>query len=217
MALSLMLAACAPGPPLVVTGPSGPLPGAGPVPTGPPPQGPFQPNAYLRLCNGFSVSNAPPVDEALWVINFNPVIVVDGVVLASVPGNEVCLSSGFGFRRGRPHHGIDLTARPAPAVYAAAPGRIVEARASRGYGNQILIDHGRGVYTRYAHLEFFDPFVAVGKQVGFGQPLGRMGRTGNATGVHLHYEILTGNYRNSRGSKGLTARDPFLFPAYTGY
>lgn len=217
-ALGMMLVACAPGPPLVVqTAPPPYQPPSQPIEVAPPPQGPFQPNEFLQLCNGFSVSNPPPFDQALWVIDFKPIIVVDGIVMATVPGNEVCLSSGYGLRRGRPHHGIDVSARPAPAVYSAAPGRIIEARVSRGYGNQILIDHGRGVYTRYAHLEFFDPSVAVGRDVGFGQPLGRMGRSGNATGIHLHFEILTGNYRNPRASKGLTPRDPFSFPAYTGF
>lgn len=217
--LSFALVSCATDAPILIKNGSQPgarpsAPAPGPVPRQESVQGPFQPNAYLQLCNGFSVSNAPPHDAGLWLLDFNPVVVINGVPVAAVPGNEVCLSSAFGPRRGRAHEGIDITARPAPAVYSAAPGRIVEARFSRGYGYQILMDHGRGVYTRYAHFEFFDPAVKVGKRMAFGEPLGRMGKSGNATGVNLHFEILTGNYRNPRGSKGLTPNDPLALPAY---
>jgi murein DD-endopeptidase MepM/ murein hydrolase activator NlpD len=183
----MLLGACATQPaPVIVYGP--------PVDYGPPgdarnpPQGPFQPNAYLRLCPGMSVSNSPAAD--------------------------VCLSSGFGLRAGRPHQGIDLTSNPPGPVYAAAPGRVIEARWSSGYGNQVLIDHGHGVYTRYAHLDSFDPGVSIGSALGFGQPVGQMGATGNAQGPHLHFELLTGDYDNPMASKGLTPNDPFVFPAY---
>jgi murein DD-endopeptidase MepM/ murein hydrolase activator NlpD len=179
-----------------------------------PPQGVYQPNEFLQVCHGMSVTNAPPYYPGGWVMDFKPVIVVDGIVLVTVPTNDACLSSGFGFRGGRFHEGIDLTRRPAGPVYSAAPGRIIEARNSNGYGLQVLIDHGHGVFTRYAHLAFFDPNVAVGRAIGFGQPVGMMGESGNATAIHLHYEILTGNYYNPKGSKGLQVRDPFSFPAY---
>ncbi|MFN7180255.1 M23 family metallopeptidase [Hyphomonas sp.] len=216
--LMISLGACATQPaPVIVYGP--------PVDYGPPgdpknpPQGTFQPNAYLRLCPGMSVSNAPPHDSERWVIDFNPVIVVGQVVLASVPVNDVCLSSGIGYRAGRMHEGIDLTSRPPGMIFAAAPGRVIEARWSSGYGNQVLIDHGHGVYTRYAHLEYFDANVYPGAEIGFGQPVGQMGATGNAEAPHLHYEILTGDYSNPKGSKGLAVHSPFGFPAYdfSGY
>lgn len=203
--------------PVIVYGP--------PVDYGPPgdpknpPQGVFQPNAYLRLCPGMGVSNAPAHDTERWIIDFKPVIVVGDVVMASVPVNDVCLSSGLGMRAGRLHEGIDLTSRPPGPVYAAAPGRVIEARWSSGYGNQALIDHGHGVYTRYAHLESFDIGVYPGAEIGFGQPVGQMGATGNAEAPHLHFEILTGDYDNPRASKGLTPLSPFDFPAYdfSGY
>lgn len=179
-----------------------------------PPQGVFQPNAYLRVCPGMTVTNAPPHDADLWIREFNPVIVVGEVVLATVPVNDVCLSSGFGFRNTRTHEGIDLSSRPPGVIYTAAPGLVLEARESSGYGLQVLLDHGKGVYTRYAHLAYLDPSISVGQEFGFGQPIGMMGNTGNATATHLHFEILTGNYRNPRGSKGLTPQNPFLFPAY---
>lgn len=208
-----ILAGCATPPaPVIVYGP--------PVDYGPPgdvrnpPQGPFQPNAYLRLCPGMGVSNAPAHDEERWILDYKPVIVVGQVVLATAPANDVCLSSGVGLRAGRLHEGIDLTSRPPGPVYAAAPGRVIEARWSTGYGYQALIDHGHGIYTRYAHLESFGPNVHPGEEIGFGQAVGQMGATGNAEAPHLHYEILTGDYDNPRGSKGLIAQDPFAFPAY---
>lgn len=212
--LVLTLGACATqrAPVKIVYGP--------PVDYGPPgdvrnpPQGVFQPNAFLRLCAGMSVTNAPQTDYDRWVIDFKPVIMVGQVVVATAPAQDACLASGFGFRAGRAHEGIDLTSRPPGPVYAAAPGRVIEMRYSSGYGNQVLLDHGHGVYTRYAHLDSFDPALTLGGAIGFGQPVGIMGATGNAEATHLHFEILTGDYDNPRGSKGLTPNDPFSFPAY---
>ncbi len=180
----------------------------------PPPQGPFSPNAYLRICPGMTVSNAPPADANGWMTDYKPIIYVVDLPMAQVPSNEVCLSSGFGMRNGRPHRGIDLTSRPAGDIFAAAPGVIVEIRESSGYGLMVLLDHGNGIFTRYAHLEYFEPTLKQNDLIGFGQPLGRMGATGQVTGVHLHFEILTGDYSRARGSADLTAQDPFSFPAY---
>lgn len=177
-------------------------------------QGVFAPNAYLRACYGITISNSPNVDRDGWVMGFWPVIVVNGIPLATVPSNDVCLTSGFGNRTGRRHDGIDLQSRPAGPIYATAPGRVLEARFSTGYGLQVLIDHGKGVHTRYAHMDYIDPAIKPGAQVGFGWPIGMMGSSGNASAIHVHYEILTGNYHNPRGSKGLTPRDPFSFPPY---
>jgi murein DD-endopeptidase MepM/ murein hydrolase activator NlpD len=210
----LVLGACATqrAPVKIVYGP--------PVDYGPPgdvrnpPQGPFQPNAYLKLCAGMGVSNAPTADTERWVVDYKPVILVGQIVMVTAPAQDVCLASGFGLRGSRPHDGIDLTSTPPGTVYAAAPGRVIEARWSSGYGYQALLDHGRGVYTRYAHLDSFDPGLVLGSPIGYGQPVGQMGATGNAEGPHLHFEVLTGNYDNPRGSKGLTAHDPFAFPPY---
>ena len=87
---------------------------------------------------------------------------------------------------------------------------------STGFGNHVVIDHGQGVFTRYGHLDHFAAGVWEGARIGFGQPLGVMGQTGNATGIHLHFEVLTGNYNTPKKSFGLTPRNPLSFPAYTG-
>ncbi|MEM9939495.1 MAG: M23 family metallopeptidase [Pseudomonadota bacterium] len=180
-----------------------------------PPQGPFQPNLNLFACR-MQISNRPNTGPDGMVLNYSPIVVVNGIVIASAPANDVCLSSGFGFRSGRMHKGIDLFARPAGTIYSAAPGKILEVSKQTGFGNQVLIDHGNGVYSRYGHLDSFAPALAPGQLVGFGEPLGVMGSTGNATGVHLHYEILTGTYDTPRKSWGLTANNPLDFPAWEG-
>ncbi|MFN4025654.1 MAG: M23 family metallopeptidase [Hyphomonas sp.] len=216
LAAAFLLAACASG----GARPSQAILRLPPVDYGPPgdirnpPQGPFQPNAYLRACPGMRVSNAPPIDAERWVIDYKPIIVAFGIVLATSPANDVCLSSGHGLRDGRGHDGIDLTSRPPGPVYSAAPGRIVEARFASGYGLTVVIDHGHGVFTRYAHLDSLAHGISPGQTVGFGYHLGQMGATGNATAPHLHYEILTGNLNNPRGTYGLTSHNPFNFPAY---
>lgn len=180
-------------------------------------QGSFRPDANLYLCPNATITNALESDDRNRVLNFNPVVLVEGkVVLTPVPVNNACLTSGFGRRFGRTHEGLDLQSKPPETVYAAAPGIIREASTSSGFGNHIVIDHGQGIYTRYGHLDHFASGIYEGARIGFGQPLGVMGQTGNATGIHLHFEVLTGNYNNPRRSFGLTAHNPLSFPAYTG-
>jgi murein DD-endopeptidase MepM/ murein hydrolase activator NlpD len=82
------------------------------------------------------------------------------------------------------------------------------------YGNMILIDHGHGVYTRYAHLSSFHNGLAVGAHVHAGDEIGLMGNTaGYAVPLHLHYEVLLGDYTNPKGSFGLTPHSPFEYRA----
>lgn len=180
-------------------------------------QGPFQPDASLYLCPNATITNAFAHDERNRVLNFNPVVLVDGkVVITPVPVNNACVTSGFGTRYGRTHKGLDLKSSPPETIYSAAPGIIREADYSTGFGNYVVIDHGQGIFTRYAHMSSFGPGVSPGVRIGFGQPIGVMGQSGNATGIHLHFEILSGNYDTPKKSFGLTARDPLSFPPYPG-
>ncbi len=179
-------------------------------------QGPFQPNAYLQVCNRIRISNQPDTDSQGRILNYRALIDVNGIVMAAAPANNVCLTSGFGPRSGRLHKGLDLQARPAGPVYSAAPGTVLEVSVQSGFGNQVVIGHGNGVFTRYAHLASFQPDLRVGQKIGFGQPLGQMGRTGNATAIHLHFEVLTGNYNTPKKSFGLSANNPLDFPAWAG-
>ncbi|MDI6880631.1 MAG: M23 family metallopeptidase, partial [Desulfitobacteriaceae bacterium] len=72
---------------------------------------------------------------------------------------------------------------------AAAAGTVVSAGWDGGYGKMILIDHGNGVMTRYAHSSQL--LVSVGQRVAKGQTIGLVGVTGNTTGPHLHFEVIS--------------------------
>jgi len=85
------------------------------------------------------------------------------------------------------HMGLDIMAAVGSAVKAPAAGTVKLAQRESDYGNLIVIDHGNGLTTRYAHLQSFA--VYVGQQVTKGQMIGRVGMTGRTTGPHLHYEV----------------------------
>jgi murein DD-endopeptidase MepM/ murein hydrolase activator NlpD len=114
-------------------------------------------------------------------------------VPVAAPMVEYKLNSGFGYRRdpmrrrGALHTGIDLGGPRNAPVLATAPGTVVETGRSGAYGIMVVVDHGMGLETRYAHLS--RARVRVGDKVAVGKTVGLMGRTGRATGPHLHYEI----------------------------
>lgn len=87
------------------------------------------------------------------------------------------------------HPGLDLPNPAAPPVRASDGGRVIVAGwpDNYGYGNRIVIDHGNGYQTLYAHLS--NIYVSVGQSVSRGQTIGQMGSTGRSTGTHLHFEI----------------------------
>jgi LysM repeat protein len=92
------------------------------------------------------------------------------------------------------HPGVDIANRALPNVLAADAGTVVFAGwDGAGYGNMIMIDHGNGYKTRYAHLSKI--YVVVGQTVNRGAAIGRMGSTGHSTGPHLHFEIYSGGTR----------------------
>ena len=102
---------------------------------------------------------------------------------------SVPLGDRFGPRGDRFHAGIDLPAAPGAPVSAAGSGLVVFAGASgSGWGRMVLVAHGNGVRTRYAHLSRIR--VHVGQRVSTGSIVGRVGSTGEATGPHLHFEVL---------------------------
>ena len=173
------------------------------------------PNDKLFVCRGMTVTNRPRTDSRDQVIGYSRLVVVDGKVpIVTAPANNACVSSGMGQRWGKLHAGIDITSRPASLVFTGGAGTVIESGVNGGYGLAVLIDHGEGVYTRYAHLEFIEPDIKVGTIVHYGKQIGRMGQSGHVTGIHLHYEILTGKYKPGVRGRGLTARDPFSFPAW---
>lgn len=85
------------------------------------------------------------------------------------------------------HDGIDIGSKKYPNIYAAAGGKVIEAGRNGGYGNYIVISHGNGFKTLYAHLKSFN--VKAGDWVKKGQKIATMGNTGTSTGTHLHFEI----------------------------
>ncbi|HUB08079.1 MAG TPA: M23 family metallopeptidase [Myxococcales bacterium] len=97
------------------------------------------------------------------------------------------LVSRFGRRGGEHHDGIDIAAPEGTPIAAAAAGRVIFAGVERGYGNLAIVDHGGGEATVYAHCE--KVLVSVGDAVKAGQIIARVGRTGRATGPHLHFEV----------------------------
>lgn len=111
---------------------------------------------------------------------------------------KVRLSSPFGHREdpvygGAEYHaGQDFATDRGTPVYATGDGVVESSRYSPGYGNELVINHGYGYKTRYAHLKQF--FVREGMKVKRGEKVGEVGNTGKTTGPHLHYEVL---YRNS--------------------
>jgi murein DD-endopeptidase MepM/ murein hydrolase activator NlpD len=153
----------------------------------------------LRVCPGMQVSNAPVADSNLMLVGYQPYSRVGRVKLARAPVVS-CVSSGFGPRSGGAssfHRGVDLYTRGPAPVYAGGDGVVTAATSMRGYGNVIFIRHGDGVETRYAHLSEFAPGLRPGVRVRSGDYIGRTGRTGNATAVHLHYEVLIDGRRQN--------------------
>ncbi|MGD9570631.1 MAG: murein hydrolase activator EnvC [Thermoleophilia bacterium] len=100
------------------------------------------------------------------------------------------ITSGFGPRWGRMHEGLDIAGGSGTPIAAAKSGTVISAGWSGGYGNLVVVDHGGGLSTAYAHLSSIA--VSSGQGVSQGTVVGGMGTTGNSTGVHLHFEVRVG-------------------------
>lgn len=120
-------------------------------------------------------------------------IKIPGTVITSgliwpLPGK---ISSIYGPRGGRFHWGIDIPAPKGTPIRAAADGLVIVSsinmKGYSGYGRVIVIDHGRGIKTLYAHTSKND--VQAGNCAKAGESIGRVGSTGRSTGNHLHFEI----------------------------
>jgi len=103
--------------------------------------------------------------------------------------------SGFGmrmhpiFKRHRMHKGIDFTCPKGTPIQATGNGKVIKvAKLKSGYGTHVIIDHGYGYKTLYAHMSKID--VKKGQQVQRGQVIGEVGSTGTSTAAHLHYEVI---------------------------
>jgi murein DD-endopeptidase MepM/ murein hydrolase activator NlpD len=97
------------------------------------------------------------------------------------------VTSTFGWRWGRMHEGIDIAAPSGSPIRAAAAGTVIYAGWLGGYGNLVVVDHGGGVSTAYAHMSSIAS--GTGQGVAQGQVIGYVGSTGHSTGPHLHFEV----------------------------
>lgn len=97
------------------------------------------------------------------------------------------LTSRFGPRWGRMHEGIDIGAGSGTPIAASGGGTVIVAGPQGGYGNLVVVDHGGGLSTAYAHQSRIA--VSVGQSVGRGSILGYVGNTGHSFGAHLHFEV----------------------------
>jgi murein DD-endopeptidase MepM/ murein hydrolase activator NlpD len=121
-----------------------------------------------------------------------------GKLIRPVPG---AVSSGFG-KRVHPitggvkmHNGVDMNAAMGQPIAAAGAGTVILSGVKGGYGNTVMIDHGGGMVTLYAHQSKLG--VSVGEKVSRGQVIGWVGSTGQSTGPHLHFEVrINGTPRN---------------------
>lgn len=100
------------------------------------------------------------------------------------------VTSSFGWRWGRMHEGLDIGCSYGAPAYASAAGTVIVAGWMGGYGNLVVIDHGNGVATAYAHNS--SVAVSPGQAVGQGQVIAYIGSTGNSTGPHSHFEVRVG-------------------------
>jgi len=114
---------------------------------------------------------------------------------AKMPVEKGTIGSLYGYRihpntnTKKFHAGLDIRAKHGNSVYAAFDGRVAEVKkSSKGYGNTIKIVHENGLETLYAHLSAFS--VKKGDVICKGKIIGEIGTSGNATGPHLHFEII---------------------------
>ena len=118
---------------------------------------------------------------------------VEGLPTALPVAPSALTTRGFGYSpdpftgRKALHAGVDYSQQAGAPVYAAGGGTVASVEKDMLWGNCLRIEHGRGVETFYAHLQ--DISVKRGQKVARGQPIGSMGMTGVATGVHLHFEL----------------------------
>lgn len=105
------------------------------------------------------------------------------------PVKKLKMSRGFQPGGRREHHGIDIVGRRHDPIFASHEGTVIYAGSKfRGYGRMIIVEYNQQWATLYAHLTKIS--VKTGQEVASGQKIGTMGRTGRASGVHLHFELI---------------------------
>jgi murein DD-endopeptidase MepM/ murein hydrolase activator NlpD len=120
-----------------------------------------------------------------------------GLEEGNLPNVKPCdgiITSGFGWRRfsrrsrrGRMHKGLDIAAPIGTPIMAPADGKVAFVGRKGGYGKTVILDHGGGIHTLFAHNSRIN--VSEGEMVIQGQKISKVGSTGRSTGPHLHYEV----------------------------
>ena len=176
----------------------------------------FNPNRYMLGNRSVLTRTLSELDKNLNVLqnqvpvqsdsleNLEEEVVIYTKTLAATPDiwpARAMITSPFGYRRspfgtGRDfHYGIDIGVGYNTPIKATAPGKIITAKYSYGYGYHVIIDHGMGFKTLYAHLNRFR--VKVGDKVEKGDIIALSGNSGRSTGAHLHYEVRYNNQRKN--------------------
>ena len=126
--------------------------------------------------------------------------VAEGEFMWPLPTKYTTITSSFGPRKDpfgsgvvKNHTGTDIYAPKGTKIYASNNGTVIKAERDSSYGNYVLIDHGGGIYTLYAHASKL--LVKAGQYVAKGTPIAEVGMTGSATGYHLHFEVREGTKR----------------------
>lgn len=151
----------------------------------------LNPNAAAQAVPGLSAPALSPVALAQSVLP-QPA----GPQAAFVWPAAGSISSPFGARKNPMgagydfHPGVDIAAAEGAPIRAAAAGRVVQVGEDGGYGNVVVVDHGDGVTSRYAHCS--QTFATVGETVAAGDEIAAVGSTGHSTGPHLHFEVRVG-------------------------
>ena len=112
------------------------------------------------------------------------------------PAPDAVMGSTYGPRNGEIHKGQDFPAKIGTPILAAEDGKVtrVEHLGDKSYGSFVVIDHGGGITTLYAHMYEHQVKVKEGQKVKRGQQIGEIGNNGRSTGPHLHFEVRVKNH-----------------------
>ncbi|MCF7900197.1 M23 family metallopeptidase [Candidatus Babeliales bacterium] len=143
--------------------------------------------SHEKLNNDLKELSIASPKEKLWSGNFY------------VPTEVIRISTEFGTVRATQerglyaHKGIDIVNHPRSVIWAPQDGKVVLKDRYAYSGNTVVIDHGWGVFSLFYHLDSFPEELKVGQSIKKGNPLGKLGKTGYATGYHLHWEMRVNN------------------------
>lgn len=140
-------------------------------------------NLFININNKSNVSNSVSSGERFIMPANGPISSPYGPRKHPIFG-----TNGF-------HTGIDIAASNNSSIYASKSGKVVFAGVQSGYGNTVIVDHGGGIQTLYAHCSTI--LVSSGQAVNRGEEIAKVGSTGNSTGPHLHFEVrVNGKHQN---------------------